>query len=118
MNICRISGPLGKDPDIVQFQESGSYEATLTVATHRTKNRQRITDWHTVVVKISDLVETEIRLNARKGMVVEIEGELIYENFTNSANVNIRLPKIIVRDKAKFLLLPPVINTPTQPAAE
>ncbi|GHE76693.1 hypothetical protein GCM10019059_39930 [Camelimonas fluminis] len=106
MNICKISGALGKDPEIVRFEESGVHEATLTVATHRFKNRERITDWHTVVVKNDHLVLTTISPFARRGTIVLVEGELIYEHFVNSSGSKVRLPKIILRDESKFKILP------------
>jgi len=85
-NKVQLIGRLGKDPELVQFEE-GKTKASFPLATNEIyKNasgeRMERTQWHDVVVwgKLSEVVGAYLK----KGSEVAVEGRLSYRTYEDS----------------------------------
>jgi single stranded DNA-binding protein len=85
MNTVSITGNVGRDPDVKTFQDTGRKTCVLSIATKRRTTRRKgekeSTDWHRVVITDTGLIESYIEPYIRKGALIAVTGELVYENF-------------------------------------
>lgn len=86
VNKVILIGNLGKDPEIVHFENGGVIAKFSIATTESYKNREtgeRITlptDWHNIVVKRSALAKV-VENYLKKGSPVYIEGKLRYRSY-------------------------------------
>ncbi len=85
LNKVMLIGRLGRDPEERTF-EGGGRIVTFSLATSerykdRQGERQERTDWHRIVIRFPKLADTALQL-LRKGMLVYVEGELRYREYT------------------------------------
>ncbi len=85
LNRVMLIGRLGRDPEVRTFDDGGKL-VTFSVATSdRFRDRmgewQERTEWHNVVIRFPRLAETAEKY-LRKGMLILIEGELRYREYT------------------------------------
>jgi single-strand DNA-binding protein len=97
---CKVQliGRLGNEPDI-RTTSNGKQVANLSIATEeywkdRQGNAQRRTTWHNVKFWAEGTVGY-IDRNIGKGTLVEIEGTIRYEEFTDRENVKHKVPVIL-----------------------
>lgn len=100
LNKVMLIGRLGKDPDVISF-ENGGKKMTVSLATSeryrdREGNWQDQTEWHNIVAwgnLASDIAEK--RRNYIKGDLLFIEGKIKSRQYTDSQGVNKTITEII-----------------------
>lgn len=101
MNIALIVGRVGQDPDMKYF-ESGKVKTVFSVATNRwhSKEKKEITDWHNIECwdKTAEIAGEYVK----KGKLVEIEGKLKGNKWTDNDGNN-REKIVIVANRLKLL---------------
>ncbi|HQQ13825.1 MAG TPA: single-stranded DNA-binding protein [Bacteroidales bacterium] len=100
LNKVMLIGRLGKDPDVISF-ENGGKKMTVTLATSeryrdRDGNWQDQTEWHNIVAwgnLAADIAEK--RRSYIKGDLLFIEGKIKSRQYTDSQGVNRSITEII-----------------------
>ena len=96
MNRIFIVGRLGVDPEL-KTARSGTPWCTLSVATNRAHKRGQEwieeTDWHDIRVFGDDAQKCAEKL--KKGMIVAVDGSLVYEIWVDEAGQRRRAPRIL-----------------------
>jgi len=100
LNKVMLIGRLGKDPEVISF-ENGGKKMTVSLATSeryrdREGNWQDQTEWHNIVAwgnLASDIAEK--RRNYIKGDLLFIEGKIKSRQYTDSQGVNKSITEII-----------------------
>ena len=113
LNKVILIGRLGKDPEVIDF-ENGNRKVTVTMATterYRDRNSENSewreqTEWHNIVVHgnlANDIAEK--RRNYSKGDMMYIEGKLHTRQFVSKDGQNRRVTEIVA-DKMMLLTNP------------
>jgi single-strand DNA-binding protein len=99
VNRVQLTGNLGKDPEIRQF-ENGK-KATFSMATReeyttRSGEKTQDTQWHFIVAwgKIAERIEAQLK----KGSFVTIEGKLVTRNYVDKAGVKKYVTEVVAND--------------------
>jgi len=100
LNKVMLIGRLGKDPDVISF-DNGGKKMTVSLATSeryrdREGNWQDQTEWHNIVAwgnLASDIAEK--RRSYVKGDLLFIEGKIKSRQYTDSQGVNKTITEII-----------------------
>lgn len=78
MNICMFSGRLGKEPEIVTFNNGGRKASFSLAVGHSYKDKEgnwhRNTEWHRVVTTNGSLIDKELSRPGLKGRKVVVQG--------------------------------------------
>jgi single-strand DNA-binding protein len=109
VNKVILIGRLGKDPD-VRYTSSGGAVANLSLATEkqwkdRSGERQKKTEWHTIVV-FGKSVENFVQKYLHKGNLVYIEGELQTRKWTDKKDNSTRYTTEVIANDIKILEKP------------
>ena len=121
LNKVILIGRLGKDPEVIDF-ENGNRKVTVTMATterYRDRNSENSewreqTKWHNIVVHgnlANDIAEK--RRNYSKGDMMYIEGKLHTRQFVSKDGQNRRVTEIVA-DKMMLLTNPQKMQNRTQ----
>lgn len=121
LNKVILIGRLGKDPEVIDF-ENGNRKVTVTMATterYRDRNSENSewreqTEWHNIVVHgnlANDIAEK--RRNYSKGDMMYIEGKLHTRQFVSKDGQNRRVTEIVA-DKMMLLTNPQKMQNRTQ----
>ncbi|PKP51901.1 MAG: single-stranded DNA-binding protein [Bacteroidetes bacterium HGW-Bacteroidetes-1] len=100
LNKVMLIGRLGKDPDVISF-ENGGKKMTVSLATSeryrdREGNWQDQTEWHNIVAwgnLASDIAEK--RRNYVKGDLLFVEGKIKTRQYADSQGVNKYITEIV-----------------------
>lgn len=96
MNRIFIVGRLGTDPEL-KTARTGTPWCALSVATNRAHKRGtewiEETDWHDIRVFGEDAQKCAEKL--KKGMIVAVDGSLVYEIWVDEAGQRRRAPRIL-----------------------
>jgi|WetSurMetagenome_2_1015567.scaffolds.fasta_scaffold107136_3 single-strand DNA-binding protein len=78
-NLCILIGRTGDDPKIRTTQNSKV--ANFSLATTEKYKDKEDTQWHSIVIwgKLADVIEKYVK----KGMLLYLEGKVIYRNYTD-----------------------------------
>ena len=113
LNKVILIGRLGRDPEVIDF-ENGNRKVTVTMATterYRDRNNENSewreqTEWHNIVVHgnlANDIAEK--RRNYSKGDMMYIEGKLHTRQFVSKDGQNRRVTEVVA-DKMMLLTNP------------
>jgi single-strand DNA-binding protein len=100
LNKVMLIGRLGRDPEIIHF-ENGGKKMTVTLATSeryrdRDGNWQDQTEWHNVVAWGNLAIDiAEKRRNYIKGDLLFVEGRIKTRQFTDGQGVNRTITEIV-----------------------
>ncbi len=109
MNIVMLTGRVGRDPEYHTFA-SGDRVANLQLATRRLKRNtqtnalEEVPDWHRVRIYgpgEGGVVERVQKL-VRRGGLISVRGELVYEQITRADGTKHTLAHIQVRGQDAF----------------
>ncbi len=125
LNKVILIGRLGKDPEVIDF-DNGNRKVTVTMATterYRDRNSENAewreqTEWHNIVVHgnlANDIAEK--RRNYSKGDMMYIEGKLHTRQFVSKDGQNRRVTEIVA-DKMMLLTNPQKMQRPMTAATE
>lgn len=110
MNVTTLTGRVGNDPEITEFNDTGKRQAVLSIATKRRTGRRKgedqTTDWHRVKIIDTDTVTNYVEPYIHKGALVSITGELTYEPNRSSqdpANKS-KFAQIVVSDPRGIII--------------
>lgn len=100
LNKVMLIGRLGKDPDVISF-ENGGKKMTVSLATSeryrdRDGNWQEQTEWHNIVAwgnLASDIAEN--KRNYVKGDLLFVEGKIKTRQYTDNNNVTKYITEIV-----------------------
>lgn len=118
LNKVMLIGHLGKDPEIISF-DNGTKKMSVTLATserYRDRNGEwaEQTDWHNLVAWGNLALDiAEKRRNYVKGDFMYVEGRLKTRQYVDSQNVNRYVTEVVV-DKMMNIGTKRVQNSPEQ----
>lgn len=118
LNKVMLIGHLGKDPEIISF-DNGTKKMSVTLATserYRDRNGEwaEQTDWHNLVAWGNLALDiAEKRRNYVKGDFMYVEGRLKTRQYVDSQNVNRYVTEVVV-DKMMNIGTKRVQNNPEQ----
>lgn len=100
LNKVILVGRLGRDPE--RFEKDGRVWATFSLATEESwkdadGNRQKRTDWHTVVVFAEGIAKGIVLPWLKKGSLALVEGRVETREWTNKAGDRRWTTEIVVR---------------------
>jgi single-stranded DNA-binding protein len=104
MNVATLTGRLGGEPEITEFNDTGKKQAVVSIATKRRTGRRKgeeiTTDWHRVKIIDSDTVANYVIPYLHTGTLVSVTGELTYEHNRSSQDPTnkSKFAQIIVSD--------------------
>jgi single-strand DNA-binding protein len=95
MNTVKLIGNVGAEVNIMNFDKSKKASFSLaTTDAYTDKNKQEVktTAWHNVIAwgKTAELCESLIT----KGKRIQVEGKIVYRNYTNSQNQKVYITEI------------------------
>lgn len=103
MNKAVLSGRVGQDPKITDFQNGGKIAQFTLATTERGFKTQdgrdipEVTDWHQIVVKRSGLADIVERF-VKKGTPLLIEGKIRTRTYQDNAGQNRYVTEVIAEE--------------------
>jgi single-strand DNA-binding protein len=100
VNRVQLTGNLGKDPEIRQFEKGGK-KASFSMATReeyttRSGEKAQDTQWHFISAwgRVAERIEAELK----KGSFVSIEGRLTTRNYTDKNGQRKYITEVVAND--------------------